>query len=84
MKNEITYTHVVRVIACIMVVCLHSLPSQYHNLDLIDSIFKTGITIVTSPCVPLFFMITGALFLPIKIDPFVFGKKEYQKYFSRN
>ena len=79
MKNDIAYIHVIRVIACIMVVCLHSLPSHGYMLETVDGLFKTGITIITQPCVPLFFMITGVLLLPIKTDPFVFWKKRITK-----
>lgn len=76
MKKDITYIHIVRVVACIMVVFLHSLPAfNEFTVTGLDSLFRTGIMIVTSPCVPLFFMITGILILPIKTNTNTFYKK---------
>ena len=62
MKKEIPFLHVARVIACLMVVGLHSLPKV--PLPGIDSKFSLIILLITRPCVPIFFMITGALLLP--------------------
>lgn len=64
MKQEIPYLNVARVLACLMVVSLHSLPkiSVYG----IDSYFFTLVLIFTRPCVPIFLMVTGVLLFPVK------------------
>lgn len=64
MKKEILFIHVARVIACLMVVCLHCLP-KVPLLDL-DSKFSLIVILITRPCVPIFFMITGVLLLPFR------------------
>ena len=79
MKKDIGYIHIIRVVACIMVGFLHSLPSGEFVTDGFNSLFKRGIMLMTSPCVPLFFMITGILILPIKTDIKTFYKKRIQK-----
>lgn len=81
MREEIPYLHTVRVIACIMVVCLHSLPAFTPN-TFVDSAFKIGVIYFTRPCVPLFLMITGVLLLPYKgTDMMSFYKKRISKIF---
>lgn len=74
MKKEIPYIHIVRVLACMMVVCLHSLPA--FQTTGIDYYFRTGVVMFTRPCVPLFLMISGVLLLPYTgTDVSVFYKK---------
>lgn len=72
-KEDIPYVHIIRVVACIMVVCLHSLPQG--DLPRLDSLFRYAVVLLTRPCVPLFLMITGFLLLrnqksDIQIIPF--------------
>lgn len=66
-KKDIPWIHLVRVIACIMVVCLHvSDASREYSWTYSDKIFHRLIYLLTRPCVPLFFMVTGFLILPYK------------------
>ena len=76
-RQEIPWLHLLRVLACTMVVCLHSLPlSEQYLLTGIDGAFAHLVRIITKPCVPLFFMITGFLILPYnEVEPFFFYKK---------
>ena len=65
--TEIPYIHVVRVLACVMVVCLHSLPApELYVSEGMDASFMHLVRVLTKPCVPLFFMITGVLIFPYK------------------
>ena len=70
MRTEIPYIHTIRCIACIMVVMLHTLPNFTIYGD--DLLYKNLVYIFTKPCVPLFFMLTGILLLPIKDDYITF------------
>lgn len=66
-RKDIPWIHLVRVIACIMVVCLHvSTASREYYLTHSDKIFNRLAYLSTKPCVPLFFMVTGFLILPYK------------------
>lgn len=66
-KKDIPWIHLVRVLACLMVVCLHvSTASRDYPLEHIDTAFNNAVYILTKPCVPLFFMVTGFLILPYK------------------
>lgn len=81
-KEDIPWIHLLRVIACVMVVCLHSLPDG--SLTGIDSYFRYLIILLTRPCVPLFLMITGFLLLRNQssdIDPVPFWKKRIPRIF---
>lgn len=77
MKKEIPYLHFIRVVACIMVVFLHSLPS--FKIEGFDLYFQILITYLTLTSVPLFFMISGILILPVKIDFNEFYRKRLTK-----
>lgn len=66
-RKEIPWIHVVRVLACFMVVCLHvSTAADAYPMEHIDTTFKHLTYILTKPCVPLFFMVTGFLILPYR------------------
>lgn len=80
MKQEIPYIHLMRVIACILVVTLHCLPNTSYVIEGMDGVFRQIIIYLTHPCVPLFMMITGVLLLPFK-DSNV--KSFYRKRLSR-
>lgn len=57
-----TYLDVIRILACLMVIMMHSpIPG---NGALVHGPFLTLSSYLTSPCVPLFFMVSGALLLP--------------------
>jgi len=66
-RKEIPWIHLVRVLACFMVVCLHvSTAADAYPMEHIDTAFKHLTYILTKPCVPLFFMVTGFLILPYR------------------
>jgi surface polysaccharide O-acyltransferase-like enzyme len=66
-RPEIPYIHLIRVIACFMVICIHTRPNTLgYILDDTNSRFNYFLLLLVKPCVPLFFMITGALILPNK------------------
>lgn len=66
-KKDIPWIHIVRVLACLMVVCLHvSTASRDYPLGHATEYFNHIIYILTRPCVPLFFMVTGFLILPYR------------------
>lgn len=75
MRKEIPWIHLLRVIACLMVVCLHcqTMASSSFILDVWAKQFDVIVSLVTKPCVPLFFMITGYLILPYKNEDDIFG-----------
>lgn len=52
----------IRVVACLMVVMMHSpMPSENAN-----GLFLGLLSYATAPCIGLFFMVSGALLLPVK------------------
>ncbi len=65
----------IRVLACLLVVLMHS-PMPVENAN---GIFLSGISYITMPCIGLFFMISGALLLPVKTDMFSFLKRRLGK-----
>lgn len=66
---------VVRLIACILVVIMHSpMPS-----DSADGLFLSSLSYITAPCIGLFFMVSGALLLPVKLPMFDFLKRRFGK-----
>lgn len=75
MKGRDTSLDIVRVLACLMVVFMHSpIPS-----DNASGAFLTALSYVTAPCIGLFFMVSGALLLPVKTDYVTFIKKRFSK-----
>ena len=64
-----------RILACLMVIFMHApLPSEQA-----DGIFLSTLSYLTAPCIGLFFMVSGALLLPIKTDANSFIKKRLNK-----
>lgn len=62
-KQRIVYLDVVRVVACLMVIIQHSpMPSTGED----NSVLLSAIFFLSYPCVPLFFMVSGALLLPVE------------------
>ena len=63
-KQRTIYLDIIRIVACVMVITMHApLPGEgalAHGSFLVLSSY------LTSPCVPLFFMVSGALLLPCK------------------
>lgn len=70
--KDVPWLHVVRVIACLLVVCVHTIPPYDEFLcEGRDAVFRDILSLFTKPCVPLFFMITGFLILPYKGGDFL-------------
>ena len=68
----------IRVIACLMVVIMHSpLPTDKSN-----TIFLNILNYSTAPCIGLFFMVSGALLLPVKEGTMSFLKRRLSKIVS--
>ncbi len=60
MKQRDLSLDLIRILACLMVVTTHSpLPSTESH-----SVLLASISLVTTPCNALFFMVSGALLLP--------------------
>lgn len=65
----------IRVISCLMVVTMHApLPTEKAN-----GIFLSSLSYVTAPCIGLFFMVSGALLLPVKEKASSFIKRRLGK-----
>lgn len=80
-KAERNYGYdILRVIACIMVVILHS-PMPGANAAS-HNIFLSSLSFLTAPCVPLFFMLSGALLLGSKMSTGEFLKRRFGKFIS--
>ena len=66
---------ILRILACLMIVAMHSpMPSGAEN-----GLFLSSLSYLTAAGVGLFFMISGALLLPVKTDTSSFLKKRFSK-----
>ncbi|WP_290083646.1 acyltransferase [Paramuribaculum intestinale] len=75
MKQRDTSLDIIRLLACFMVVVMHSpLPSANANGQ-----FLVALSYFTAPCIGLFFMVSGALLLPVKTDYFTFLRRRFGK-----
>ncbi len=75
MKKRIYYLDVLRVLACLMVIAMHApLPSVGHTGN-----FLCAEGLFCVPCIGLFFMISGALLLPVQETGVSFVKKRLAK-----
>lgn len=64
-KERLYHADVVRIVACLMVVLMHSpMPS-----DRLIPVFTSGLTYFSMPCIGLFFTLSGYLLLPVKAAP---------------
>lgn len=72
-KNRVAYLDTLRVIACFMVVLVHS-PVPHPELS--EAPIYGAISYLCSPCIGLFLMVSGALLLPQKlaVRQFVFRR----------
>lgn len=64
----------IRILACVMVVLMHC-PIPQKTISTFDSYFLSTISYITTPCIGLFFMLSGALLLPSEIE-------SYKKFFT--
>ena len=63
MKGRVLYLDVLRIIACLMVLMMHApMPGELASHH---GPFLGSTTYLVSPCVPIFFMVSGALLLPM-------------------
>ena len=74
-KERIAYLDIVRIVACVMVIIMHS-PMPGLGAP---GFVLTGLSFVTSPCIGLFFMVSGALLLPTSLSMKTFYKKRLSK-----
>ena len=74
-EERIAYLDVIRIIACLMVILMHS---PMPGLGTPGPVL-TGISFVTAPCIGLFFMVSGALLLPVKVPMNEFYCKRLSK-----
>lgn len=75
MKERNFQLDILRTIACLMVVMMHA-PNPKSGLSGVECV---GISILTEPCIGLFFMVSGALLLPVKMSYFQFLKRRMGK-----
>lgn len=66
---------IIRIVACLMVIIMHA-PIPNENAI---GIFNVALSYYTTPCIGLFFMVSGALLLPIKGSGIEFLKKRFAK-----
>lgn len=79
-KKRIIYLDVVRVVACLMVIVQHS---PMPSLGEVNSVLFSATSFLSYPCVPLFFMVSGALLLPVNNSSsgLLFIRKRLSKIF---
>lgn len=66
---------IIRLLACLMVIAMHApMPS-----DSAIGVFNAALGYYNAPCIGLFFMVSGALLLPIKSNGIDFLKKRFAK-----
>ena len=61
-KQRYINLDIIRILACLMVVTMHA-PMPNENAI---GIFNAALSYYNTPCIGLFFMVSGALLLPIK------------------
>lgn len=75
MKSRDVSLDIIRILACCMVVLMHSpIPSADA-----PGPFLTALSYLTAPCIGLFFMVSGALLLPVKTDYPTFLRRRFGK-----
>lgn len=68
MKERDYQLDLLRTIACLMVVFMHS-PNPRSGLESMECV---GISLFTAPCIGLFFMVRGALLLTVRMSYLIF------------
>lgn len=76
MKTQRDYSlDIIRIAACLLVVLMHSpMPSENASGP-----FLLALSYLTAPCIGLFFMVSGALLLPVKYDYCTFLRRRLSK-----
>lgn len=78
-KGRVLELDLIRVLACFMVIMMHSpMPVESHNPSL-QSLVAVGTSYLCSPCIGLFFMVSGALLLPKALNVKHFLRKRLHK-----
>ncbi len=75
--KRILYFDLIRIFACLMVIAQHA-PCPHAD---INSVILSAVSFLDYPAVPLFFMISGALILPVKYVNILGGTKRFEKVF---
>lgn len=74
-KARIAYLDVIRIFACLLIMTMHA---PMKNMGT-DSHLLSSISLLTAPGIGLFFMVSGALLLPIQEDTKSFLKRRVSK-----
>ena len=74
-KQRVLYLDVIRVLACLMVITMHAPKPDAGTNPLILS----SISLLMAPCIGLFFMVSGALLLPVSLPMKEFYRKRMGK-----
>lgn len=78
-KGRVLELDLIRVLACLMVIMMHSpMPVESQDPSL-QSLVAVGISYLCSPCIGLFFMVSGALLLPKALNVKHFLRKRLHK-----
>lgn len=75
MKERVLYLDIIRIVACCMIVLMHSPHPDAGNPGTI----LVPLSFITAPGIGLFFMVSGALLLPTDLPPMLFVKKRLIK-----
>jgi len=76
--QRVYWLDTIRVIACLMVVFMHAPVPDKEN-PLTSSYLLGALSYLTFPCIGLFFMVSGALILPVKMHLNEFLKKRFSR-----
>lgn len=78
MKERFYYLDVIRILACIMVIAMHA-PLPASRTVASDTYLLAPLSYLEAPCIGLFYMVSGALLLPIKGTFATFLKRRFTK-----
>ena len=78
MKEPSYYLDFIRVLACLMVIAMHS---PIPHTSAAENPLSGLLSYFTAPCIGLFFMVSGALLLPISVETSEFLRKRLKKVF---
>ena len=78
-QMRIYYLDLIRVVACLFVVAIHCNPWLYTTPRGVDAMFAFASMLLIGVAVPLFFMISGAVTLPVTGDILSFYRRRLPK-----
>lgn len=73
--KRILYFDLLRILACLMILAMHAPLTGSES----DGFFLSSLSYLTAPGIGLFFMVSGALLLPVKESTRLFIKKRFTK-----